>query len=48
MLLLIVGLMIGVLLCGRQPRLDGTVESDTSVRAYVDGKRVNSYVKEDA
>ncbi len=47
MLLLVVGLMISVLLCSRQPRLDGTAESDTSVRAYVDGKLVDSYVKED-
>lgn len=46
MLLLIVGLIMGILICSRTPRLEGTSDSDTPVHAYVDGKRVNSYVKE--
>ena len=47
MLLLIVGLVIGVLLYNRAPRLEGVSGTNTSVRAWVDGKRVDSYVKED-
>ena len=45
MLILIVGLIFGVWLFNRAPRLEGA--SETTVRAYVDGKPVNSYVKED-
>ena len=47
MLLLIVGLIIGVWLCTKAPRLEGTAESGVSVSAYVDGKRVDSYVKDE-
>jgi hypothetical protein len=47
MLLIIVGLLAGVLLFARMPRLERAAENDASVRAYVDGKRVESYVKED-
>ena len=44
MLLLIVGLMIGVLLYNRAPRLEGASGTNTFVRAWVDGKRVDSCV----
>lgn len=47
MLLLIVGLLIGILFWSNVPRLKDTAESGVSVRAYVDGKRVDSYVKEE-
>ncbi len=45
MLLLIIGLIFGVWICTGRPRLEEP--SGTSVRAWVDGKRVDSYVKED-
>ena len=51
MLLLIVALIFGVLLLSRSPRLErssgGYVEpAKRTVRAYVDGKPVKSYLKE--
>ena len=51
MLLLIVALIFGVLLLSRSPRLErssgGHVEpAKHTVRAYVDGKPVKSYLKE--
>ena len=45
MLLLIVGLIFGIWLFNRAPRLEAA-DASTTVRAYVDGKRVDSYVKE--
>ena len=45
MLLLIVGVLFGVWLYNRAPRLEAA-DSATSVRAYVDGKRADAYVKE--
>ena len=47
MLLLIIGLILGVLLYNHAPRLEGAAKANTSVCAYVDEKRVDSYVKED-
>ncbi len=44
MLLLIAGLVLAVLLFGRTPRLEGAADSNPSVRAYVDGERVQSHV----
>ena len=44
MLLLMAALIIGILMYNRTSRLEG---SSDSVRAWVDGKRVDSYVKED-
>ena len=48
MLLLIAAVIFGVYLFRRNPRLEGAAETntDTVVRAYVDGKPVRSYVKE--
>ncbi len=46
MLLLIVGLIFGVLLYSRHPRLAKADDSHKAVRAWVDGKPVESYVKE--
>lgn len=47
MLLLIAALIMGILMYNRTSRLEGSSDSGTSVRAWVDGKRVDSYVKED-
>jgi hypothetical protein len=53
MLILIAALVIGVFLFGRSPRLERSraacVEAaqPAVVRAYVDGKPVKSYLKED-
>lgn len=48
MLLLIAAVAFGVFLFRRNLRLEGAAEAntDTAVRAYVDGKPVRSYVKE--
>lgn len=48
MLLLIVMLAVGVLFLTRAPRLADASEtrSEKEVRAYIDGKPVDSYVKE--
>ena len=46
MLLLMMGLVLGLWLYNRAPRLQAA-DSDTSVRAYVDGKPAEAYVKED-
>ncbi len=48
MLILIAGLVFGILLYRRSLRLEGASGSEAarSVRAYVDGKPVASYVKE--
>ena len=45
---LIAGLAIAALLCRRVPRLEGTsgAAPETEVRASVDGKPVDCYVKE--
>ena len=45
MLLLIAGLMIGLWLYNRAPRLEAADSAD-AVQAYVDGKRADAYVKE--
>ena len=50
MLLLLAGLILGVWLLGRSPRLEGAGEAPaagSAVQAWVDGKRVDSYLKED-
>ena len=49
MLILIVVLVSGMLLLARAPRLASASDADSrkKVRAYVDGKSVESYVKED-
>ncbi len=49
MLIMIVAVMLGTLLLTRAPRLAAVAEVDSrkKVRAYVDGKPVDSYVKED-
>ena len=47
MLFLMIGLIIGIFLWNRTPRLESPADPGTTVRAYVDGKRVDSYVKED-
>ena len=49
MLLLIMVLAIGTLLLTRTPRLAAAseVRTEKEVRAYIDGKPVDSYVKEE-
>ena len=49
MLVLIVAVAVGMLLLTRTPRLASASEADSrkKVHAYVDGKPVDSYVKED-
>ena len=47
MVLLLIGVMIGIWLYRRSPRLEGATDSSAAVRAYVDGKRTEAYVKED-
>jgi len=49
MLILIVALAVSALLLSRSPRLAAAseVRSEKEVRAYIDGKPVDSYVKED-
>ncbi len=49
MLILIASLVFGTLLLARTPRLASASEADSQkkVRAYVDGKPVDSYVKEE-
>ncbi len=49
MLLIIAGLILGVFLYRRTLRLEGTASDairETTVRAYVDGKPVRTYLKE--
>ena len=46
MLLLIAAVIFGVWLYNRAPRLEGASETGSAVHAYIDGKRVDSYVKE--
>ncbi len=48
LLLLGIALVFGVFLLGRSPRLESSAGRDAAktVRAYVDGKPVHSYVKE--
>ncbi len=48
MLLLIAGLIVGVLLYRKNLRLEGVSDmtANRTVHAYVDGKPVDSYVKE--
>lgn len=49
MLLIIAGLILGVFLYRRILRLEGTgsdVVQEATVRAYVDGKPVRTYLKE--
>lgn len=48
MLILIVALAVSALLLTRTPRLAATseVRTEKEVRAYIDGKPVESYVKE--
>ncbi len=46
MLLLIVGLVFGALICSRHLRLAKADDAHKAVRAWVDGKPVESYVKE--
>ena len=50
MLILIAVLVFGVLVLAGTPRLAATSEADSrkKVRAYVDGKPVDSYVKEES
>ena len=54
MLFLIAAVIFGVFLLSRSPRLEGVSdvrahveEKNSTVRAYVDGKPVKSYLKED-
>lgn len=49
MMILIVALAVTALLLTRTPRLAGAseVRSEKEVSAYIDGKPVDSYVKED-
>ena len=46
MLFLMIGLIIGIFLWSRTSRLESPADQETTVRAYVDGKKVDSYVKE--
>ncbi len=48
MLMLIAAVVLGILLYRNSPRLEGASDPapDQSVRAYVDGKPVDSYVQE--
>ena len=50
MLILIAALVFGTLLFTRAPRIASASEADPrkKVRAYVDGKPVDSYIKEDS
>ena len=46
MLLLIAGLILGLWLYNRAPRLEGAGEAEPAVSAFVDGKQADAYVKE--